>query len=114
MSLSEHKSKVLLKKITYDSRIRAIDTCASYGANLWVPDNPHDQRNAGYLIGDFYNVWIGVVVDPPNWYALKDWLNAGCDILTKGYFSGQSLDQFGYQSAEKDLFSQEFQPNITW
>ena len=27
--------------------------------------------------------WIGVVADPPNWYALDDWLSKGCDIRTE-------------------------------
>ena len=101
-----------MKTITNDSCLRAIDTCASYGADLWVP-KPNDRGDEN-LISDFYNVWIGVVVDPPNWYALKDWVNAGCAIRTKGYFSEQSLDKSGYSSANQNPLFQEFQPNITW
>ena len=39
-----------------------------------------------FLDGESMNhAWIGVVADPPNWYAIKDWLNEGCRIQTKSW-----------------------------
>ena len=64
-----------------------------------------------------HDVWVGVVVDPPNWYNLKDWLDAGCAIRTDhdGYFYEQAVNDWpillGYNHG---LISEEFQPNITW
>ena len=102
-------------KTIFDLNTRAIDTCASYGAHLWVPHDRNDQRNLISIM----NAWIGVVVDPPHWYALKDWLNAGCTILTDGYFTEQAVDNYLQQEGRPDsyiqgLTSQELQPNITW
>ena len=50
-------------------------------------------------------MWIGVIIDPPYWYALKDWFNAGWAIRTQEYFIDQYTDQ---------ELSEQIQQNITW
>ena len=103
-------------KIIYNSQNRTIDTCTSYGAHLWVPNDTNDQENLIYM----KNVWVGVVVDPPHWYNLTDWLNAGCAVHTDGYFTKQAVEKYLQQrpylpaSYIQGLISQELQPNITW
>ena len=51
--------------------------------------------------------WIGVVADPPYWYALKDWLNAGCKIQTHPC-------KFKFTFYEKNECPQQTETNITW
>ena len=64
---------------------RAIETCAGFDAHLWAPNDENDMKLFTKFAEEesIFPAWIGVIADPPNWYALEDWLSAGCDIVTE-------------------------------
>ena len=65
----------------------AIETCAELDAHLWAPNDEHDMKILAYFMPNIMPGWVGVVADPPYWYALKDWLNAGCNVLNSPIFT---------------------------